>query len=131
MAKLKRGDREYNQDTNEWNVKKKKDKPTPASNTRKKMKSEAPKASAPKKSAPAKKKAPIPKDRPKKAPVKGLRIPKGPQKERQGVATKSALAVNSDGAGVTRSTKAGNLTRNWGANESVILESSKSKKKKK
>lgn len=84
---LKPGDREYNADTDKWNEKKPKTKPTPASNTRKKMKKAA--ASAPKPTTKPKKKAPIPKNRPrpggarpegkaagmpakKKAPVEGL-----------------------------------------------------------
>ena len=81
--------RQYNADTNKWEEKAPKTKPTPASNTRKKMKkaAEAEKkkpTSAPKpakKAAPKKEKkvAPIPRDRPKKKePVKGLRLPKAP-----------------------------------------------------
>ena len=78
--------RQYNADTNKWEDKTPKTKPTPASNTRKKMKkaAEAEKkkpASVPKpakKAAPKKEKkvAPIPRARPKKKePVKGLRLP--------------------------------------------------------
>lgn len=104
---LKPGDRRYNADKNEWEVKEKKTKPTPASNTRKKAKKasetkEAPKPKAkPKaKAKPAPKKvAPVPKPRSarpqtvkespvpkgnnpspgsKKPPVKGLKVPTGP-----------------------------------------------------
>jgi hypothetical protein len=81
MAKYKKS---YNADTNKFEAVS--DKPTPASNTRKKMKraAEANKAKSPK-SKPAalkskgsaKAKAPIPKDRPKKGKesVKGLQLP--------------------------------------------------------
>jgi hypothetical protein len=65
---LKPGDRRYNADKNEWEVKEKKTKPTPASNTRKKAaKAGKPAADKPK----AKKaKAPVPRprsDRPSKS----------------------------------------------------------------
>lgn len=75
----------YNADKNEFEEKKDTG-PTPASNTRKKMKAAAKKAKAPKAKkaakaktpkAKAKEKPPVPKDRPKKAkePVKGLTLP--------------------------------------------------------
>ena len=59
---LKPGDRRYNMDTNEWEIKEKKTKPTPASNTRKKA-AKAAKAAPTKKEAPKKKTAPKPRAR--------------------------------------------------------------------
>ncbi len=65
---LKRGDRKYNADTNEWEVKKPKKEAAKAKAAPAKAKSKAKAATA--------KKAPIPKDRPKKAkePAK-VRVP--------------------------------------------------------
>lgn len=60
---LKPGDRRYNADTNTWEVKEKKTKPTPASNTRKKMGKKATVTTT--KPATKEKKAPIPKTRTK------------------------------------------------------------------
>ena len=135
---LKPGDREYNADTDKWNEKKPKTKPTPASNTRKKMKKAT--ASAPK-PATKTKKAPKPAIKKSKAPAKGLiklmdpaSTPKGPKgrkgkKQKPSGVPQAMLAINPDGAGKTFGIKKGNVSRNLGVAEKYKLKSTDKLKK--
>lgn len=108
---LKPGDRRYNADTNKWEVKEKKTKPTPASNTRKKM---AKKATTTAKPTAKAKKAPIPKTRTKPGGArpegKAAGMPAA-KKKPSGIPQKM-LAINPDGAGKTYDIKKGNVSRN-------------------
>lgn len=94
---LKRGDREYNADTNDWVVKKKKAATSPA-------KAESKPAATKKKKA--KVKPPVPKKRSVKDKVK---VPKGPQKERKGIDydKKNAYTINTEGAAAKKSDSRG------------------------
>lgn len=109
---LKPGDRRYNADADKWEVKEKKTKPTPASNTRKKM--AAKKATATAKPATKEKKAPIPKTRTKSGGArpegKAAGMPAA-KKKPSGIPQKM-LAINPDGAGKTYDIKKGNVSRN-------------------
>lgn len=135
---LKPGDRSYNADTNEWEQKKDKTKPTPASNTRKKMKKAA--ASVPKPVTKTKK-APKPATKKGKSPAKGLiklmdpaTTPKGPKgrknkKQKPSGMPQAMLAINPDGAGKTFDIKKGNVSRNLGVAEKYKLKSTDKLKK--
>ncbi len=126
---LKPGDREYNADTDKWSEKKPKTKPTPASNTRKKMKKAA--ASAPKPATKPKKKAPIPKDRsrPGGARPEGKAAGMPAKKKKPSGMPQAMLAVNPDGAGKTFDIKKGNVSRNLGVAEKYKLKSTDKLKK--
>jgi hypothetical protein len=120
---LKPGDRRYNADTNEWEVKQKKKAPTPASNTRKKM---ARAAAAKKATAkPAAKKAPVPKTRPRPggARPEGKAAGMPAAKKKPSGMPQAMFAVNSDGAGKTYDVKRGNVSRNLGKGEKYRVRS--------
>ena len=101
---LKPGDRRYNADTNEWEIKEKKTKPTPASNTRKKARAAALKNAT--KGATAavaaggkkkKKKAPVPEARSKRpATVEESPIPKGNDSSPGGKAKAKVSTASAD-----------------------------------